>query len=187
MDSASFSVSPQVRVVRVDWGALRRTSSVHGVDISLGLMIAVTALYAGSVTFLSASRTNPRRALPVAASASAVVAGSFLVLILVAHVAYPATVALAAGFAFLATHRTLRGDLGARNAAWSAAAVTLLITASFVFVSYLAPMALVGALGVYQLLRLGLSARSALVALGGSLSALLAAAGATFAVALATM
>ncbi|GAA0228317.1 hypothetical protein GCM10009539_12160 [Cryptosporangium japonicum] len=151
-------------------------------------MIAATALYAGSVTVVAETRTTSRRAARTAgAGTAAVVAGVFLLMILLAHVAYPATWALGAAFAVVATHRTLRADLGARTAASTAVGVAALVAASFVFVSYLAPMALIGALGVYRLLRLGLTPRSALVAMGGSLSALLAAAAATFAVALSTM
>jgi hypothetical protein len=158
------------------------------VDFSLAILIVLTALYAGAVTLLVVARKDsPRAALAAAARVMAVVAGTFLLMILLAHVAYPATAALAAVFSFLAARRALVDDLGLRNAGWAAAATAVVIAAAFLLVSYLAVMALIGALGVYQLLRLRLRTRPALVVMGGTLGGLLAAAAAMFAAALATM
>jgi len=152
------------------------------------ILIVLTALYAGAVTLLVVARNESMRAAPAAAARiTAVVAGAFLLMVLLAHVAYPATVALAAVFSFLAARRALVDDLGFRNAGWVAAATAVLITAAFFLVSYLAVAALIGALGVYQLLRLRLRTRPALVVMGGTLGGLLAAAAAMFAAALATM
>jgi hypothetical protein len=158
------------------------------VDLSLAILIALTILYTGAVTLLVvASRDSMPAARTAAARAAVVVAAAFLLMILLARVALPATMAVAAVFALLATRRALLDDLGPRTAAGVAIATAVGIGTAFFLFSYLAVMALIGALGVYQLLRLRLRTRPALVVTGGTLIGLLAAAAATFAVALATM
>ncbi|BCJ55965.1 hypothetical protein Asp14428_74400 [Actinoplanes sp. NBRC 14428] len=157
-------------------------------DLALAVLIALATFYAGAVTLLVVARTASVRAAPAAAArVAAVVGAAFLLMVLVAHVAYPATVALAVVLSFAAARRVLVDDLGPRRAAVTGAVAALLIGAAFLFVAYLAVLALIGALGVYRLLRLRLRTRPALVVMGGTLGGLLAAAAATFAAALATM
>jgi hypothetical protein len=104
-----------------------------------------------------------------------------------AYVWLPGTFVAAALFAGVVTYLTLSRDLGAARTRLVAAAAVLLIGASFAFVSYLAVMALVGAAGLYLVLRRWMRTRPALLVMGGALGGLLTASAAVFALALSTM
>ncbi|MFF5226066.1 hypothetical protein [Dactylosporangium sp. NPDC000521] len=158
------------------------------VDFALIALIALIAAYAGGVaTVVRLRPAGARRALLEGAATTAGVAAAFALMLGLARVWLPGTVIVAALFAGAVLHITLVRDLGTRRAPVAAAAGGLLIGASFLFVSYLAVMALIGAAGVYLVLRLWLRTRPALLVLGGTLGALLTAAAGVFAVALATM
>ncbi|WP_432971848.1 hypothetical protein [Dactylosporangium sp. CA-233914] len=148
-------------------------------DISLVILIGLTAAYAGGVAVV----VRPSRALMAAGGVIAV----FALMLGLAYVWYPGSVAVAALFAGGVTWLTLARDLGRPGNALVSVAAGLLIGASFLFVSYLAVMALIGAAGVYLVLRRWLRPRTAMLAMGGALGGMLAASAAVFAVALANM
>jgi hypothetical protein len=104
-----------------------------------------------------------------------------------ARVWLPGTFLVAAAQAAAITYLTLVRDLGRARAGQAAAAAGLVIGTAFALVSYLAVMALIGAAGVYVVLRLRLRIRPALLVMGGTLGTLLAGSAAVFAVALSSM
>ena len=158
------------------------------VDIALVALIALIAAYAGGVAAVVRLRpAGPARALLDGAGAAAGVAASFALMLALARVWLPGTVIVAALLAGGVLHATLLRDLGPARAGGLAAAGGLLIGASFLFVSYLAVMALIGAAGVYLVLRLWLRTRPALLVMGGALGALLTASAGVFALALSGM
>jgi len=158
------------------------------VDIALVALIALVAAYAGGVTAIVRLRpAGPARALIEGVGAAAGVAASFALMLGLARVWLPGTVIVAALLAAGVLYGTLRRDLGPARAAGTAAAGGLLIGLSFLVVSYLAVMALIGAAGGYLVLRLWLRVRPALLVMGGALGSLLAAAVGVFALALSSM
>jgi hypothetical protein len=158
------------------------------VDFALVALIALIAAYSGAVAAIVRLRpAGPARALLEGAGAAAGVAASFALMLVLARVLLPGTVIVAALLAAGVLYGALLRDLGPRRAGGTAAAGGLLIGASFLFVSYLAVMALIGAAGVYLMLRLWLRTRPALLVMGGALGALLAASAGVFALALSSM
>jgi len=158
------------------------------VDFTLVALIALIAAHAGGVAAIVRLRpAGPARALLEGAGTAAGVAASFALMLVLAHVWLPGTVIVAALLAGGVLYGTLLRDLGPSRAGGLAAAGGLLIGASFLLVSYLAVMALIGAAGVYLVLRLWLRTRPALLVMGGTLGALLAASAGAFALALSTM
>ena len=158
------------------------------VDIALVALIALIAAYAGGVTVIVRLRpAGPVRALLEGVGAAAGVAASFALMLVLARLWLPGTVIVAALLAGGVLYYTLLRDLGPARSAGTAAAGGLLIGASFLFVSYLAVMALIGAAGVYLVLRLWLRIRPALLVMGGALGALLAASAGVFVLALSSM
>jgi hypothetical protein len=158
------------------------------VDIALMALIALIAAYAGGVaTIVRLRPAGLVRALAEGVGVAAGVAASFALMLVLARVWLPGTVIVAALLAGCVLYGTLLRDLGPARAGGAAAAGGLLIGASFLFVSYLAVMALVGAAGLYLVLRLWLRTRPALLVMGGALGALLAASAGVFALALSSM
>jgi hypothetical protein len=158
------------------------------VDFALIALIALIAGYAGGVAAIVRLRpVGPAQALLEGLGAAAGVAASFALMLGLARVWLPGTIIVAALLAGGVLFFTLVRDLGTARAGGTAAAGGLLIGASFLFVSYLAVMALIGAAGVYLVLRLWLRTRPALLVMGGALGALLAASAGVFALALSGM
>jgi hypothetical protein len=167
---------------------VRGGSTLAAVDLSLVILFVLAALYAGAVIFLVLLRR--RGLLRAAVSGVAVTAGvaaSLFSMVLLAHLSLAATVAVVAVFAGAVAYLVMLRDLGRPRAALSGVGAAVLISLCFAFVSYLAVLALVGAAGVYLLLRLWLRTRPALLVMGGTLGGLLAASAFVFAVALSTM
>jgi hypothetical protein len=158
------------------------------VDFALVALIALIAAYAGGiVTIVRLRPAGLGRALIEGVGMAAGVAASFALMLVLARVWLPATIIVAALFAGCVLYGTLLRDLGAARAGGTAAAGGLLIGASFLFVSYLAVMALIGAAGVYLVIRLWMRTRPALLVMCGALGALLAASVGAFALALSNM
>jgi hypothetical protein len=158
------------------------------VDFALVALIALIAGYAGGVaTIVRLRPAGPARAALDGVLAAAGVAASFTLMLVLARVWLPGTIVVAALLAGGVLYGTLLRDLGRARAGGTAAAGGLLIGVSFLFVSYLAVMALIGAAGVYLVLRLRLRTRPALLVMGGALGALLAASAGVFALALSGM
>jgi hypothetical protein len=158
------------------------------VDFALVALIALIAAYAGGVaTIVRLRPAGCARALLEGVAGAAGVAASFALMLALARVWLPGTIVVAALLAGCVLYGMLVRDLGAARAGGTAAAGGLLIGASFLFVSYLAVMALIGAAGVYLVLRLWLRIRPALLVMGGALGALLAASAGVFALALSSM
>lgn len=158
------------------------------VDFALVALIALAAGYAGGVVALVRLRAaGLARAVLEGLAAAAGVAASFALMLVLARVWLPGTIIVAALLAGGVLYGVLQRDLGPARAAGTAALGGLLIGVSFLFVSYLAVMALIGAGGVYLVLRLWLRIRPALLVMGGALGALLAASLGIFALALSSM
>ncbi len=158
------------------------------VDFTLVALIAVIAAYAGGVAAIVRLRpAGPARALLEGAGAAVAVAASFALMLVLARIWLPGTIIVAALLAGGVLYATLVRDLGAARAGALAAGGGLLTGASFLFVSYLAVMALIGAAGGYLVLRLWLRTRPALLVMGGAYGTLLAAAAGVFALALSSM
>jgi hypothetical protein len=158
------------------------------VDMALVALIVLIAAYAGGVwVFVRLRPAGPARALIEGAGAAAGVAASFALMLVLARVWLPGTIIVAALLAGGVLYGTLLRDVGPAPAIGTAVAGGLLIAASFAFVSYLAVMALIGAAGVYLVLRLWLRTRPALLVMGGTLGALLTASAGVFALALSGM
>src|SRR5689334_18204205 len=129
------------------------------VDLALVALIALLASYAGGVTAIVRLRpAGPARALLDGVGAAVGVAASFALLLVLARVWLPGTIIVAVLLAGGVLYGTLLRDLGPARAGAIAAGGGLLIGASFLFVSHLAVMALIGAAGVYLVLRLWLQA-----------------------------
>lgn len=158
------------------------------VDFALVALIALIAAYAGGVWIVVRLRpAGPARALIEGTGAAAGVAASFVLMLVLARVWLPGTIIVAALLAGGVLYGTLLRDVGPARAGGTAVAGGLLIAASFVFVSYLAVMALIGAAGVYLVLRLWLRTRPALLVMGGTLAGLLTASAGVFVLALSGM
>jgi hypothetical protein len=158
------------------------------VDFALVALIILIAAYAGGVAAIVRLRpAGPARALLEGVGTAVGVAASFALMLALAHAWLPGTIIVAALLAGAVLYGTLLRDVGPARAGATAAVGGLLIGASFLFVSYLAVMALIGAAGVYVMLRLWLRSRPALLVMGGALGALLAASAGVFALALSTM
>lgn len=152
------------------------------------LLFVLAALYAGAVTGLVTLRERGlRRAASIGAVTAAGVAASLFLMVLLAHVTVAATLVVVVAFTVAVAYLVLVRDLGRQRATQTAVGAAVLIGLSFVFVSYLAVLAFLGAAGVYLLLRLWLRTRPALLLMGGTLGGLLAASAVVFAVALSTM
>jgi hypothetical protein len=149
-------------------------------DTSLAVLIVLVAGYAGAVTWLA------RGFRPALVAAVGVLAG-FGLMLATAHVWVPGTYLLAALEAALITYLTLAADLSRARVATAATVTGLMIGVASLVVSYLAVMALIGAAGVYLVLRRRLRTRPALFLMGGALGTLLAGSAAAFAVALSNM
>jgi hypothetical protein len=149
-------------------------------DNSLVVLVVLVAGYAGIAVLVSHGLAKG------AAAAVAVLAG-FALMLGLARVWLPGTFLVAVAGAAAITYLTLAGDLGRSRARLVAAAAGLVIGAAFAVVSYLAVMALIGAAGLYPVLRRSLRTRPALLVMGGALGTLLAGSAALFAVALSTM
>lgn len=146
-------------------------------DSSLALLIGLTAIFMGGVAHRVARRDpGPRRAGLVAAAAAVATAASFLLMIYLAGLALPATMALLAVLSGAVTYLAFRRDLGPKRAALAATGAAVFVTACFLFVLYLAVIAFVAAIGVYLLVRDRLRIKGALILAGTTLSGLLAAA-----------
>lgn len=83
-------------------------------------------------------------------------------------------------FAGAVAYVVLRRDLGPRRAALAAAGAATVVTASFMFVVYLAVIAFIAAAGVYLLVRIRLRINPAFILMGTALSGLLAASALVF-------
>jgi hypothetical protein len=157
-------------------------------DSSLALMIGLAACYAGAVSLpVLIRRLDVQRAVPAAAGVVAGVVLSFLLMLLLARVHLGLTEVVVLLFVGVAAYLALRPDLGQRGTLWTAAGVSALIGVAFIFISYLAVLAFIGAAGLYVVLRLFLRIRPALLVMGGTLCCLLAGSAALFAVALSNM
>jgi hypothetical protein len=158
------------------------------VDLALVLLFVLAALYAGAVTSLVSLRERGvRRAASLGAAAAAGVAASLFLMVLLAHVTVAATLIVVVAFTCAVAYLVLVRDIGRQRATRTAAGAGALIGLSFVFVSYLAVLAFLGAAGVYLLLRLWMRTRPALLLMGGTLGGLLAASALVFALALSSM
>lgn len=157
-------------------------------DSSLALMVGFAACYAGGVSLpVLVPRLGFQRAFLAAAGVVGGVALSFVLMLLLARVHVGLTAVVVLLFTGAVAYLVLRRDLGGRATVWASIGAAVLIGACFLFVSYLAVLAFIGAAGVYLLLRLFLRTRPALILMGGTLGGLLAASAAVFAIALASM
>jgi hypothetical protein len=151
------------------------------VDSSLAILIGGTAIFAGAVAYMVLrSDLGPRRAALAAAGATGAVAAVFLLMIRLAAVALPAVAGLVALSTGAAAYLIFRRDLGPRRAALAAAGAATVVTASFLFVVYLAVIAFIAATGGYLLVRIRLRVNPALILMGTTLSGLLAASALVF-------
>jgi hypothetical protein len=158
------------------------------VDFTLIALIALVAVYAGGVvTMVRLRPRGPARAVLEGIGVAVGIAASFALMLVLARVWLPGTVIVAALLAGGVLYGTLARDLGAMRAGGTAAVGGLLIAASFLFVSYLAVTAMIGAAGVYLVLRLWLRTRPALLLMGGALGVLLASSAGVFVLALSSM
>jgi len=149
-------------------------------DLSLAVLIALAAGYAGVTAGVS-------HGFAKGAGAAAGIAAYFALMLGLARVWLPGTFVVAAAGAAAIAYLTLAADLGRARARAAAAVAGLVIGAAFVLVSYLAVLALIGAAGLYPVLRRWLRTRPALLVMGGALGTLLAGSAAVFAVALSSM
>jgi len=151
------------------------------VDLSLAILIGATALFAGAAGYVAfRGELGRRRAALAAAGAAAGVAAGFLVMLLLATVALPATLAFLALAGGAVAYLVFLRDLGRRRAALAAAGAAAVVTASSLFVLYLAVAAFVGAIGVYLVVRTRLRIGPSVILMGTTLSGLLAASAAAF-------
>ena len=149
-------------------------------DSSLAILIGITAAFAGAVAYYVLRELGARRPGWAAAGTAAAVAASFLLMLYLATINVLATVAFVLLAAGAIAYLVLRRDLGSRKGALAAAGIALTVTASFLFVLYLAVIAFIAAIGVYFLLRSRVKIKSAIILAGTTLSGLLAAAALTF-------
>ncbi|MEV6636325.1 hypothetical protein AB0M54_36825 [Actinoplanes sp. NPDC051470] len=157
-------------------------------DSSLALMVGFAACYAGGVSLPAlVPRLGFQRAFLAAAGVVGGVALSFVLMLMLARVHVGLTEVVVLLFTGAVAYLVLRRDLSGRATVWASIGSAVLIGACFLFVSYLAVLAFIGAAGVYLLLRLFLRTRPALLLMGGTLGGLLAASAAVFAIALASM
>lgn len=154
-------------------------------DLALAVLIGGTAAYAGGVGAVKAGRA---RALAVGAAVAAAVAAGFVLMVVIANAGVDLWAYVPVPFLVgAATFLVLRDDVGSRRAWGAAAGLGLLIGAATLYVSYLAPMAFVGAAGVYVVLRRWLPVRVSLLVMAAALGSLLLLAAAAFGLALASM
>ncbi|NLU78872.1 hypothetical protein HCA58_10865 [Micromonospora sp. HNM0581] len=86
-------------------------------DSSLAILVGATATFVGAVAFLvTVGDGNRRRAVVAAVEATGAATAVFLLLVFVATVALPASVALVALITGAAAHLAFRRDLGRRRA-----------------------------------------------------------------------
>lgn len=145
-------------------------------ESSLAILVGGTAAFAGTVAHLVLRRgLGPRRAAVAAVGAATAVAANFLLMLYLATVALPAGVGLVALSSSAVAYLVFLRDLGRRRAALAAAGTATVVTASFLFVVYLAVIAFIAAIGAYLLLRTRLRIGPAIILMGTTLSGLLAA------------
>lgn len=158
-------------------------------DSSLALLIGGTAAYAGAIAYLvSVPDLGTRRAALATAGTATAVAASFLLMIALANVAFPATVGVVALLSGVVAYLAFVRDLGRRRAALATAGAATAVTVSFLAVVYLAVIAFLAAIGVYLLLRrVQLRIGPAFILMGTTLTGLLAASALVFWVSLASM
>ncbi|MFI5938353.1 hypothetical protein [Actinoplanes sp. NPDC051494] len=157
-------------------------------DLTLAILLAGATVYAGGVAYVrSAQARGACGALTVAAGAALGVGTSLVLMVALAQVSTLAGLAAVALFAAAGIYLTFARDLGRRQAAWSAAAAAVVITICFLLVSYLAVLSLIGATGVYLVLRGRLRVGQALLAMGTTFGGLIAAAAAVFFISLTFM
>jgi hypothetical protein len=101
-------------------------------------------------------------------------------MLLLSHVALPATLGFVALASGALAYLIFFPDLGRRRAVWAAAGAAAVVTASFLLVLYLAVVAFVVASGVYVLLRTRLRIGPSIILMGTTLSGLLAASALAF-------
>ncbi|MDG4786764.1 hypothetical protein O7626_12615 [Micromonospora sp. WMMD1102] len=157
-------------------------------DSSLAILIGGTAVCAGAVAYLVLLRDlGLRRAVGAGAGVTIGVTASFLLMLYLATLAIPAVLAFVAVFAAAVGYPVFRRDLGPQRAALAAAGSAAVVTASFLFVVYLAVIAFIAAVGVYLLLRDRIRIAPALILTGTTLGGLLAASALVFWVSLSYM
>jgi hypothetical protein len=163
-------------------------STVAGIDSSLAVLIALTALAGGAVAFVTQARPRgSTRALLLGGGVTLGIVAAFAALLALAHLSLIATDVLAGLLAGLVAWAILLPDLGRRRTIAAAAGITLVMAAAFLFVFHLAVMAFVGAMSLYALIRTRIRLAPALILTGTTLSGLLAAAAAVFWIGLQTM
>jgi hypothetical protein len=151
------------------------------VDSSLTILIGATSAFAGAVTYAAFLRDlGGRRAALAATGATAGVAASFLLMLALSAVALPATLGFVALASGAVAYLMFRRDLGHRRATLAATGTAAVVTASFLFVLYLAVVAFIAAAGAYLLLRTRLRIGPSIVLMGTTLSGLLAASALAF-------
>ncbi|MDG4781858.1 hypothetical protein O7614_19565 [Micromonospora sp. WMMD961] len=144
-------------------------------DLNLMIFIGGAVVFGGAVAYLVLLRERgAQRAALAAVGVATALAASFLLMLMLARLALPAALGFVALFSGAVTYLVLRRELGARWAALLAAGATMVITASALFLVYLAVIAFVVAIGVFLLLRIRLRLAPALVLMGGTLGGLLA-------------
>ncbi|MFY1691972.1 hypothetical protein [Plantactinospora sp. WMMB782] len=157
-------------------------------DSSLAFLIGSAAIFTGAVAYRELHRELGRRRAAVAATGIAVgVTASFLLMLYLATLSMAALLAFVAVFAAAVGYPAFRRDLGPRRAALAAAGSAAVVTASFLFVVYLAVMAYLTAIGVYLSLRDRIRIAPALLVTGTTLGGLLAASALVFWVSLSYM
>jgi hypothetical protein len=178
---------------RIEELVVQDSGEFFSVDIALIALMAFAAIFAGGVVAVINLRPSGVAKAALAGLGSAVgVAGAFALMLVGANleptaVGMPIMFTVGALFAAAVVYLTLRRDLHRAKAAAVAIAVAAVVTASMVFVSYLAIFSLIGAAGIYLLLRLKLRIRPAMLVMGGALGCLLTASAAVFVAALASM
>ena len=150
-------------------------------DLNLMIFIGGAVVFGGAVAYLVLLRERgAQRAALAAVGVAAALAASFLLMLMLARFALPAALGFVALFSGAVTYLAFRRELGARWAALLAAGATIVITASALFVVYLAVIAFIVAIGVYLLLRVRLRLLPALLLTGGTLGGLLVASAGAF-------
>jgi hypothetical protein len=173
------TLNPYPRV-QVKPGPCPGTVHIGAMDLSLAVLIVLVAGYAGAVTWFA-------RGLATGAAAAVGVLAAFALILGLAHLWLPGAFIAAPLVAATITYLTLAADLSRKQAVLTAVGGGLVVGAAFVAVSYLAMMALIGAAGIYLVLRRWLRTRPALLVMGGALGTFLAGSAAVFLVAIANM
>ncbi|GLY33482.1 hypothetical protein [Kineosporia sp. NBRC 101731] len=149
-------------------------------DIALIFLILCTAGYAAVMALLVAWRRGHRQPVRTGALTLVAVAASFFAAVGLARLDIFAMIAFIATATAVSTYGVLHHDLGRRRAVATAVVMMLVTTAASLFISYLAPMALVATASTYLLVRVWISTRQALMIMSAAFGGLIVLGGTFF-------